>query len=65
MGIHPSKVQGKWKHKKTQAKEKMKVNNQQKKRGKPYANRTCGYKMMINDNKEDVRWESCCLSQIG
>jgi hypothetical protein len=30
MGTHPSKVQGKWEHKKTQPKEKIKVNNQQK-----------------------------------
>jgi len=39
MEIHPSKVQGKWEHKKTQPKEKMKVNNQPKKikKGKPYA----------------------------
>jgi len=35
-------------------KNKMKTNNQQKirKRKKPYANRTQGYKMMINDNKK-------------
>jgi hypothetical protein len=30
MGIHPSKVQGKWEHKKSQPKEKTKANNQQK-----------------------------------
>jgi hypothetical protein len=52
MGTHPSKVQGKRKHKETQPKGKMKVNNQQKtkKRKKPCANRTHGYKMTINDN---------------
>ncbi len=30
MGTHPSKVQDKWEHKKTQPKEKTKANNQQK-----------------------------------
>jgi hypothetical protein len=32
MGTHPSKVQGKRKHKETQPKGKKKVNNQQKKK---------------------------------
>jgi hypothetical protein len=32
---------------------------------KPYANRTQGYKIMINNNKEDLRQESCRLPQIG
>jgi len=32
MGTHPSKVQGKRKHKETQPKGKMKVKNQQKKK---------------------------------
>ncbi len=40
----------------------MKANNQQKIRKKPYANSTHGYEMMINDNKEDLRQESCHLS---
>jgi len=33
MGTHPSKVQGKRKHKETQPKGKKKVNKQQKKKG--------------------------------
>jgi hypothetical protein len=33
----------------------MKANNEQKIRKKPYANRTHGYEMMINDNNEDLR----------
>jgi hypothetical protein len=33
-------------------------------RKKPYANRAHGYKMTINDNKKDLRQESCHLSQI-
>jgi hypothetical protein len=48
-----------------QPKEKITVNNQQKNKEKLYANETHGYKMMINDNKEDLRHESCCLPQIG
>ncbi len=65
MGTHPSKVQGKREHKQTQHKEKMKIKNQQKLRKNPYANKTHGYEAMINDNKEDLRRKSCCLSQIG
>ncbi len=34
---------------------KKKVNNQQKIRKKPYANRTHKYEMIINDNIEDLR----------
>jgi hypothetical protein len=45
---------------------KMKANNQRKiKRKKPYANMTQGYKMMINDNKKDLKQKNCCLPQIG
>jgi hypothetical protein len=44
---------------------KMKANNQQIIKKKPYANRTHGYEMMINDNNEDLRRESCCLPQIS
>jgi hypothetical protein len=37
-------------------KKKMKTNNQQKiGKRKPFATRTQGYEMMINDNKEDLR----------
>jgi hypothetical protein len=43
----------------------MKIKNQQKLRKNPYANKTHGYEAMINDNKENLRRESCCLSQIG
>jgi hypothetical protein len=41
----------------TQPTKKMKTNNQQKirKRKKPYANKTQGYKMTINDNKKDQK----------
>jgi len=38
----------------TQRKE-TKANNQRKKKRKPYANMTPSYKVMINDNKEDLR----------
>jgi hypothetical protein len=43
----------------------MKTNNRQKIREKPYANRTHGYEMMINNNNENLRRESCCLPQIA
>jgi hypothetical protein len=47
-------------------KKKNKANNQQKnKENKSYANMTQGYKMMINNNKEDLTQESCHLPQIG
>jgi hypothetical protein len=37
----------------------MKVNNQKKiRKKKSYANMTQNYKMMINDNKEDIKQES-------
>jgi hypothetical protein len=37
-------------------KKKMKANNQRKiGKRKPYATRTQGYEMIINDNKEDLR----------
>jgi hypothetical protein len=26
---------------------------------------TQGYKMIINDNKENLRWKSCHMPQIG
>jgi hypothetical protein len=32
---------------------------------KPYANRTSGYEMTINNNKEDLRRESNHLPQIN
>jgi hypothetical protein len=52
--MHLSKVQGKREHKDTQPKEKQKqaIN---KNKVKTYANRTYGYKMTININKEDLR----------
>ncbi len=59
--MHLSKVQGKREHKDTQPKEKQKqaIN---KNKVKTYANRTYGYKMTININKEDLRWKRCHLS---
>jgi len=65
MGTHPSKVHGKLDHKSTQPKEKESQQWAKNKEKKPYANMTQGYKMMINNNKEDLRWESCHLPQIG
>jgi len=35
-----------------------------KRKRKPYANIIQGCKMLINNNKEDLRQENCCLSQI-
>jgi hypothetical protein len=44
----------------------MKANNQRKiMKRKSYANTTQGYKMTINDDKKDLRQESCLLPQIG
>ncbi len=44
--------------------QKKKVNNQQKKiRQRPYAKRTHGYKMTINDNKDDPKQKSYHLPQ--
>jgi hypothetical protein len=44
----------------------MKANNQRKiRKKKPYANMTQGYKMIINDNKEDLKWKNYCLPQIS
>ncbi len=34
-------------------------------RQRPYAKRIHGYKMTINDNKEDLTLKSCHLPQIG
>jgi len=49
---------------KTQRKKKKKNQQSRKnKERKPNANMTQGYEMMINDNKEDLRRESC-LPQI-
>jgi hypothetical protein len=43
----------------------VKTNNQQKiRKKKPYANKTQGYEMTINDNKEDLIQESSHLPQI-
>jgi hypothetical protein len=40
----------------TQKQKKTKTNNQQKiRKKKPYANKTQGYEMTINDDKEDLR----------
>jgi hypothetical protein len=45
---------------------KTEANNQWKiRKKKPYANKTQGYKMMINDNKEDLRWKNSHLPQIN
>jgi hypothetical protein len=66
MRPHPPKVQGKWKRVDITQREKTKANNQRKIRKKnPYANRTQGYKTMINDNKEDLRRENNCLRKVG
>jgi hypothetical protein len=51
METRPSKVQGKKKHESTQPKGKTKANNQRKNKEKTNANKTHGYKMMINNNK--------------
>jgi len=49
----------------TQRKE-TKANNQWKiRKRRPYANRTQGHKMMINDNKEDLRRKNSRLPQIS
>jgi hypothetical protein len=40
----------------------MKANNQPKIRKKFYVNRTHGYEMTINDNKEDLRQEKSATS---
>jgi len=44
---------------------KKQPSNQQKIRKQSYANRTHGYKMPINNNKEDLKQESCHLPQIN
>jgi len=62
MRTHNQKYKAKERRSKNNLKKKMKANNQQKIRKKPYANSTHGYEMMINDNKEDLRQESCHLS---
>jgi hypothetical protein len=47
-------------------KEKTKANNQQKEgKNKTLCKWDQGYKMTINDNKEDLRWKSSHLPQIG
>jgi hypothetical protein len=43
----------------------MKAKNEQNIRKKPYANRTHGYEMMINNNNESLRQESYRLPQIS
>jgi hypothetical protein len=50
----------------TTQRKKIEANNQQKiRKRKPYANKTQGYEMTINNNKEDLRRESSHLPQIG
>ncbi len=49
----------------TTQRKKMEANNQRKiRKRKPYANSTQGYKMTINNNKEDLRREISYLPQI-
>jgi hypothetical protein len=49
---------------KPKEKEKQTI-NKKKRKTKPNANKTQGYKMTINDNKEDLRRKSSHLPQIG
>jgi hypothetical protein len=47
-------------------KRKKQANNQRKiRKRKLYAYRTQGYKMTINNTKEDLRQKSSCLPQLG
>jgi hypothetical protein len=65
MGTHPSKVQDKWEHKKTQPKEKTKANNQQKLGKDPMQKglMTTKWQSTITDKPLDER--VVILSQIG
>jgi hypothetical protein len=49
----------------TQRKKKKKKPPSTKNKEKPYANKTHGYEMTINNTNEDQRRESCHLPQIG
>jgi len=61
MGTHPSKVQGKWEHKKTQSKEKTKANNQQIS-GKDLMQRgLMATKRQLMITNQDLRWKRCHL----
>jgi hypothetical protein len=46
-------------------KEKRKLIINKKNKENTYANRTHGYEMTINNNKENLKQESCRLPQIG
>jgi hypothetical protein len=48
-----------------QPKDKTKINNQQKVRKKPYVNKTHGYKMTINDNKEDLNEKAIVCHKLA
>jgi hypothetical protein len=65
MGTHPSKVQSKWEHKETQPKEKIENKQLKENRKKSYANRTHGFEITMNDNKEDLRQESFLKQFVG
>jgi hypothetical protein len=50
----------------TTQRKKPKANNQWKiRKRKPYANRTQGYKMTINNNNQNLRRKNSCLPQIS
>jgi hypothetical protein len=61
MGNHPTKVQGKWEHKVDTTQRKNKNEQSTQTRLKPYAKRTHGYEMSVNNNQEDLRWKNCHL----
>jgi hypothetical protein len=67
MGTHPSKVQGKANdnmNRHNPKKSQKQTTNKKIRKRQPYANRTQGYEMTINDNKENLRRKSSCLPQI-
>jgi len=59
------KKKKKTKKNKTRKKKKKKKTPSTKNKEKPYANKTHGYEMTINNTNEDQRRESCHLPQIG
>jgi hypothetical protein len=66
MGTHPSKVQGKWEHKKTQPKKKKtKVNNQQKSSKDLMQRKPMATKWQSTIIKKDLWWKNYHLPQIG
>jgi len=49
----------------TQRKNESKQSTKNNEKKKSYENRTQGYKTTINNDKKDLRQESCLLPQIG